>query len=61
MILLTKKLFYKNVDKQIEKLLEIFWDISKDKHKFDIKNCISRIAGQEITMKLQNMVNCMEF
>ena len=44
----TEKLSLKNADKWIEKLLEIPWDIPKDKwikHKYKIKSDISGIVG----------------
>ena len=64
MVPLIKKLFYKNTDKWIEKLLEIPWGIPNDKwikYRFNVKNNISGITRQEIAMKSQNMINCMEF
>ncbi len=45
---LTEKLFYKNADKWMEKLLEIPWgipDIKWIKHRFDIESGVSGIAG----------------
>ena len=50
---LTKKLSYKNADKQMEKLSEIPWGIPEDKqteHKFNVKSGVSGIAGQEIVI-----------
>ena len=47
MTLFNKKLFYKNADKWIEKLLKIARGIPNDKlmkHKFDVKSGIFRIA-----------------
>lgn len=37
----------------MEKILEILWNISKDKeieHKFNLKSDVSRIIGQEIAI-----------
>lgn len=47
MISLTKRLFYKNADEQIEKLLEISWGIPDDKqieHEFDIESDVPKIT-----------------
>ena len=61
---LTKKLFYNNDDKWIEKLFEILLAISEDKwikHLFDVEGGISRISRQEVPIKSQNVVNCVKF
>lgn len=53
MALFTEKLFYKNADEQMEKLLKISWGILKDKwteYKFNIESDISGIARQEIAI-----------
>ena len=62
--LLTEKLSYQTADKWIKKLSEILWGIPNDKwikHKFENKSGVDPIAGQEITIYLRNMLNCLKF
>lgn len=45
---LTKKLSYKNIDEQMEKLLEIPWGIPNDEyieHRFNVESGVVGIAG----------------
>ncbi len=64
MVLLTKKLSYKNADEWMEKLSEIPWGIPNDEsieHRFDVENGVSGIARQEIAIQSRNVINCVEF
>ena len=52
---LTKKLYYQNADKQIEKLSKIPWDILNNKqikHKFEYQNGVARMAEYKIAIYL---------
>lgn len=48
----------------MKKLLEILRGIPSNKwikYRFELENAVTRIAGQEIAIYLQNMMECLEF
>lgn len=61
---ITEKLSYQNADEWMEKLSTIRWGVPEVKWvklKFQLKNRVNKVAGQKLTIQLQNVIDCLGF